>query len=34
LATDLPENETYYEVLADRLTTSGYVRKEESHGSH
>lgn len=34
LATELPENESYYEVLADRLTTSGYVRKEETHGTH
>ena len=30
LATDLPENESYYEMLADRLTTSGYVRKESA----
>lgn len=32
--TDLPADSMYYEALADRLTTSGYVRREVANGTH
>lgn len=34
MATDLPSDDMYYEVLADRLTTDGYIRKEAANGTH
>ncbi|MFN6135304.1 MAG: carboxymuconolactone decarboxylase family protein [Bacteroidota bacterium] len=34
MATDLPSDDMYYEVLADRLTTDGYIRKEAASGTH
>lgn len=34
LASDYPATDDYYEKLADRLTTNGYVRKGLTYGSH
>lgn len=34
LKTDLPSDASYYDMLADRLTTTGYVRPENRNGSH
>jgi hypothetical protein len=34
LKTDLPSDANYYDMLADRLTTTGYVRPENRNGSH
>jgi uncharacterized peroxidase-related enzyme len=33
LATDLPSDDAYFDSLADRLTTAGYVRRPQ-HGTH
>ncbi|MBU3679383.1 MAG: carboxymuconolactone decarboxylase [Candidatus Kapabacteria bacterium] len=34
MATDVPADASYYETLADRLTTAGYVAKGASNGTH
>ncbi len=34
MVTDLPGDQQYYEQLADRLTTNGYVRREAPNGTH
>lgn len=33
LASDYPSSDTYFETLAERLTTNGYTRKGLTHGS-
>ncbi|MBU3742588.1 MAG: carboxymuconolactone decarboxylase [Candidatus Kapabacteria bacterium] len=34
LATDLPQDSSYYDALADRLTTTGYASPGQQHATH